>query len=151
MTAQMHDINLLGTHFDLLLGESDVQPLIPPVIADLRVRNIAVESDGALIIDVTSPGEAKPMPPLLLAKSDGAALYATTDLATIVARKREYNPSRIFYVVDQRQALHFEQVFRAARKGGLADGVELVHVAFGTVNGPDGKPTVNLTKPVTAA
>jgi arginyl-tRNA synthetase len=140
MTAQMHDINLLGAHFDLLLGESDVQPLIPPVIADLRVRNIAVESDGALIIDVTSPGEAKPMPPLLLAKSDGAALYATTDLATIVARKREYNPSRIFYVVDQRQALHFEQVFRAARKGGLADGVELVHVGFGTVNGPDGKP-----------
>ena len=67
MTAQMHDINLLGAHFDLLLGESDVQPLIPPVIADLRVRNIAVESDGALIIDVTSPGEAKPMPPLLLA------------------------------------------------------------------------------------
>jgi arginyl-tRNA synthetase len=146
LTAQMHDINLLGAHFDLLLGESDVQPLIPPVIADLRVRNIAVESDGALIIDVTSPGEAKPMPPLLLAKSDGAALYATTDLATIVARKREYNPSRIFYVVDQRQALHFEQVFRAARKGGLADGVELVHVGFGTVNGPDGKPQGNRVK-----
>ncbi len=80
------------------------------------------------------------MPPLLLVKSDGAALYATTDLATIVARRRDQDPARILYVVDQRQALHFEQVFRAARKAGLAGDIELVHVGFGTVNGPDGKP-----------
>jgi arginyl-tRNA synthetase len=140
LAAQQRDIELLGAHFDLLLGESDVQPLIPPMIADLRARGIAAESEGALIIEVAGPDEAKPMPPLLLAKSDGAALYATTDLATIVARKREQDPARILYVVDQRQALHFEQVFRAARRAGFADGIELAHVGFGTVNGPDGKP-----------
>jgi arginyl-tRNA synthetase len=140
LAAQLRDVALLGAHFDLLLGESDVQPLIPPMIADLRARGIAVESEGALIIEVAAPDEARPMPPLLLAKSDGAALYATTDLATILARKREYHPARILYVVDQRQALHFEQVFRAARRSGLADGIDLVHVGFGTVNGPDGKP-----------
>lgn len=140
LTAQQRDIDLLGAHFDLLLGESDVQALIPPMIADLRARGVAVESEGALVIEVAGPDEAKPMPPLLLAKSDGAALYATTDLATIVARRRDQDPSRILYVVDQRQALHFEQVFRAARKGGLAGAIELVHVGFGTVNGPDGKP-----------
>ena len=140
LAAQQQDIDLLGAHFDLLLGESDVQPLIAPMIADLRERGIAVPSEGALIIDVSSPDDAKPMTPLLLAKSDGAALYATTDLATIVARKQDQDPARILYVVDQRQALHFEQVFRAARRSGLADGIELVHVGFGTVNGPDGKP-----------
>ena len=145
LTAQKRDIALLGAHFDLLLGESDVQPLIAPMIADLRARGIAVESEGALIIDVSEPDEAKPqpgklMPPLLVAKSDGAALYATTDLATIVARRRDQDPARILYVVDQRQALHFEQVFRAARRSGLAGDIELVHVGFGTVNGSDGRP-----------
>ena len=140
LAAQRHDIDLLGAHFDLLLGESDVEPLIAPMIADLRARGIATESEGALIIEVADQGDAKPMPPLLLVKSDGAALYATTDLATIVARKRHQDPARILYVVDQRQALHFEQVFRAARKAGLAPGIELVHVGFGTVNGADGKP-----------
>ena len=140
LTAQRQDIDLLNAHFDLFLGESDVQPLIPPMIADMQARGVAVESDGALIVEVADPSDAKPMPPLLLAKSDGAALYATTDLATIVARKRDQNPDRIFYVVDQRQALHFEQVFRAARKADLAPGVDMVHVGFGTVNGVDGKP-----------
>ncbi len=140
LAAQQRDIELLGAHFDLLLGESDVQALIPPMIADLRARGIAVESDGALVVEVAEPDEARPMPPLLLAKSDGAALYATTDLATIVARRRDQDPARILYVVDQRQALHFEQVFRAARKGGIAGDIELVHVGFGTVNGADGKP-----------
>jgi len=110
------------------------------MIADMQARGVAVESDGALIVEVADPSDAKPMPPLLLAKSDGAALYATTDLATIVARKRDQNPDRILYVVDQRQALHFEQVFRAARKADLAPGVDMVHVGFGTVNGVDGKP-----------
>ena len=140
LTAQRQDIDLLNAHFDLFLGESDVQPLIPPMIADMQARGVAVESDGALIVEVADPSDAKPMPPLLLAKSDGAALYATTDLATIVARKRDQNPDRILYVVDQRQALHFEQVFRAARKADLAPGVDMVHVGFGTVNGVDGKP-----------
>ncbi len=140
LEAQTRDFALLDAHFDLLLGESDVQPLIPGMIADLRERGIAVESDGALIIEVATPEEAKPMPPLLLAKSDGAALYATTDVATLLSRKREYDPARIIYVVDQRQALHFEQVFRAARRAGYADGIELIHAGYGTVNGPDGKP-----------
>jgi arginyl-tRNA synthetase len=130
----------LGTHFDLFLGESDVQPLIPAMIADMEAKGVAVESDGALIIEVAAPGETKPMPPLLLQKSDGAALYATTDLATIVARVRDNNPKRIVYVVDQRQELHFRQVFRAAEKAGIAPGVELIHAGFGTVNGADGKP-----------
>ena len=140
LEAQTRDFALLDAHFDLLLGESDVQPLIPDMIADLRARGLAVESEGALIVEVASPEEAKPMPPLLLAKSDGAALYATTDLATLLSRKREYDPARIIYVVDQRQALHFEQVFRAARRAGYVDGIELIHAGYGTVNGPNGKP-----------
>ncbi len=140
LAAQQRDVARLGAHFDLLLGESDVQALIPQMIADLHGRGIATESEGALIIEVADPDEARPMPPLLLVKSDGAALYATTDLATIVARRRDQDPARILYVVDQRQALHFEQVFRAARKAGVAGDIELVHVGFGTVNGPDGKP-----------
>ncbi|PRH88437.1 arginine--tRNA ligase [Labrys okinawensis] len=140
LTAQRLDIDLLDTHFDLFLGESDVQPLIPGMIADMRAKGVAVESDGALIVDVATPGDNKPMPPLLLQKKDGAALYATTDLATIVARVRDQDPKRIVYVVDQRQELHFRQVFKAAERGDLAPGVELIHAGFGTVNGADGKP-----------
>ncbi|WP_428377679.1 arginine--tRNA ligase [Lichenicoccus sp.] len=140
LDAQMRDFALLDAHFDLLLGESDVQKLIPDMIADLRARGIATLSEGALIVEVATAEEFRPMPPLLLAKSDGAALYATTDLATLLSRKREYDPARIIYVVDQRQALHFEQVFRAARRAGYVGGIELVHAGYGTVNGPDGKP-----------
>ena len=140
LAAQQRDIVLLGAHFDLLLGESDVQDLIAPMVAELRARGVAEPSEGALVITVAAPDDAKPMPPLLLEKSDGAALYATTDLATILARTRPRQADRILYVVDQRQALHFEQLFRAVRKAGFADGVELVHVGFGTVNGLDGKP-----------
>ena len=140
LEAQRRDFDALGVHFDLLLGESDVQPLIPGMIADLRARGVAVESEGALVVEVAHDQDAQPMPPLLLAKSDGAALYATTDLATILERTRTQSPARIIYVVDQRQALHFEQVFRAARRAGFASGVELLHAGFGTVNGADGKP-----------
>lgn len=140
LQAQRRDFDALGAHFDLLLGESDVQPLIAAMVADLRARGIAVESAGALVVEVAQEDDAQPMPPLLLAKQDGAALYATTDLATILDRVRRHAPARIVYVVDQRQALHFEQVFRAARRAGYAPGVELVHAGFGTVNGPDGKP-----------
>jgi arginyl-tRNA synthetase len=140
LRSQKRDIERLDAHFDLFLGESDVQALIPPMIEELRAKGIATESEGALIIEVAEEADAKPMPPLLLAKRDGAALYATTDLATILQRRNEYGPARILYVVDQRQSLHFEQVFRAARRAGYAEGIDLVHVGFGTVNGPDGKP-----------
>lgn len=140
LDAQKRDFDVLDAHFDLMLGESDVQSLIPDMVADLRNRSIAVESDGALVIDVAEAGDASPLPPLILAKSDGAALYATTDLATILDRARDPKLAKIVYVVDQRQALHFEQVFRAARRAGFANGIELIHAGFGTVNGADGKP-----------
>jgi arginyl-tRNA synthetase len=140
LSSQCADFAILGAHFDLLDGESDAQPLIRPMLDSLRACGMAVESDGALVVHVSEPGDRKEMPPLLLAKSDGAALYATTDLATLMDRVQRLEAERIVYVVDQRQALHFEQVFRAARKTGLAGGAVLEHVGFGTVNGPDGKP-----------
>lgn len=140
LDAQRRDFALLDAHFDELNGESLVQPLIPPMIEDLLTRDIATRSEGALVVEVAEAGDDAPVPPLLLAKSDGAALYATTDLATILDRQRRLSPQRIVYVVDQRQSLHFEQVFRAARRAGYAEGVALVHVGFGTVNGRDGKP-----------
>ncbi|MDF3982627.1 arginine--tRNA ligase [Luteibacter sp. PPL554] len=140
LQAQAVDFASLDAHFDELNGESRVQPLIPGMIADLRARGIAQDSDGALVIEVAQEGDDAPVPPLLLEKSDGAALYATTDLATLLDRRDRLHPSRVVYVVDQRQALHFRQVFRAAKRAGFADGMDLVHVGFGTVNGRDGKP-----------
>jgi arginyl-tRNA synthetase len=131
----------LGVEFDLWNGEASVDPLIPPMIEDLKARGIAVESEGALVIPVTEPGDNKrEMPPLILLKSDGAALYGTTDLATIIDRVRHFDPDLMLYVVDQRQHGHFEQVFRGARKAKLAGKAELEHAGFGTMNGPDGKP-----------
>jgi arginyl-tRNA synthetase len=130
----------LGVQFDLWKGEADVDPLVGPMIADLKARGLAVMSDGALVIPVAEPDDRKEMPPLILLKSDGAVLYGTTDLATIVDRVREQNPDLILYVVDQRQHGHFEQVFRAARKAGLNGKAALEHAGFGTMNGPDGKP-----------
>jgi arginyl-tRNA synthetase len=130
----------LGVEFDLWNGEACVDPLIPPMVADLKARGFAVESEGALVIQVSEPSDKKDMPPLILLKSDGAALYGTTDLATIVDRVTALDPDFILYVVDQRQHGHFEQVFRAARKTGLAGKAELEHAGFGTMNGPDGKP-----------
>ncbi|WP_182655517.1 arginine--tRNA ligase [Stenotrophomonas lacuserhaii] len=138
--SQQKDFAALDTHFDLLLGESDVEPVIGPMLDDLRRRGLCVESDGALVVDVAEIGDTQPMPPLLLAKSDGAALYATTDLATILTRVREHAPDRLVYVVDQRQSLHFEQVFRAAALAGYCERGRLIHAGFGTVNGVDGKP-----------
>jgi arginyl-tRNA synthetase len=141
LSAQRKDFDELGAHFDLFDGESDADPLIAPMIADLRARGLAVESEGALVIHVAEPSSNQPTPPLLLAKGDGAALYATTDLATIRERVSRLGAQRILYVVDQRQQLHFEQVFKASRLAGYAgDGVKLEHVGFGTVNGKDGKP-----------
>ena len=131
----------LDVHFDVWLGESDAQKDIPPMLEAMKARAIVTESEGALVVDVQQPTDTKEVPPCILVKSDGATLYATTDLATLVQRMRDYQPDKVLYLTDKRQALHFEQVFRAARKGGLVpDQVELQHVGFGTMNGKDGKP-----------
>jgi len=132
---------LLGVYFDLWKGEADVHQYIAPMVEDLKTRGWAVESDGAWVFPVAQNDDKKEVPPLILYKRDGAVMYGTTDMATLVERMREYNPAKVVYVVDQRQSLHFEQVFRAARKGGIVpDGVELTHAGFGTMNGVDGKP-----------
>jgi arginyl-tRNA synthetase len=139
IAAQKRDFHDLGAHFDVFGGESDSAPLIDGMISDLVARGVADESAGAIVVAVAEPNDTKPMPPLLLAKADGSALYATTDLATLADRVARLRADRIVYVVDQRQALHFEQVFRAARKAGLAQACKLEHVGFGTVNGKDGR------------
>ncbi len=130
----------LGIHFDLWKGESDADALIPSMIERLKDEGLAYEDEGALIVPVAEEGDQKEVPPLILQKSDGAVLYGTTDLATIVDRVKTYDPDLILYVVDQRQHGHFEQVFRAARRAGFAPRARLEHVGYGTVNGPDGKP-----------
>jgi len=130
----------LGANFDLWKGEADVDALIPPMIEELKTRGLAQESEGAIIFPVGEPDDKKEIPPLMLRKSDGAVLYGTTDLATIIDRVRGHDPDLILYVVDQRQHVHFEQVFRAARKAHLNGKAVLEHAGFGTVNGPDGKP-----------
>jgi len=131
----------LKIEFDLWLGESDTRDIIPGLIKDLQAAKHAVESEGALVVEVAKDGEDNPMPPLLLTKSDGAVLYGTTDLATISQRTRDYDPHLILYVVDRRQHVHFDQVFRAARKTGIArDHLKLEHIGFGTMNGKEGKP-----------
>ena len=131
----------LDVHFEKWLGESDADPFIPPMVADLKQRGIAVQSEGAWVIPVAEEGDKKEVPPCILVKSDGSAIYATTDLATLVQRTRDWNPDKVLYVTDKRQNLHFEQVFRAARKAGIVGPeTELEHVGFGTMNGKDGKP-----------
>jgi arginyl-tRNA synthetase len=131
----------LDVHFELWYGESSVHDRIAPMIERIRATGVIVESDGALIIDVAEPGDTKEIPPLLLVKRDGGYLYGTTDLATIEERVDDLGAGSLVYVVDARQSLHFEQVFRAARKAGIAPpGVTMEHDPFGTVNGPDGKP-----------
>ena len=131
----------LEVDFDVWYGESDAQPYIGPMLADLKARGLARESDGALVMDVAREDDAKEMPPCILMKSDGATLYATTDLATLVQRERDFHPDEVLYVVDKRQSLHFEQVFRAARKAGIVrPETDLTFLGFGTMNGRDGKP-----------
>ena len=131
----------LDVHFEKWLGESDADPYIPAMVADMKERGIAVASEGAWVIPVTEPGDKKEMPPCILVKSDGSSIYATTDLATMVQRMQDWNPAKMLYVTDKRQNLHFEQVFRAARKAGIVKPeTELEHVGFGTMNGKDGKP-----------
>ena len=131
----------LDVHFEKWLGESDADPYIPLMVEDLKARGIAVQSEGAWVIPVAEEGDKKEVPPMILIKSDGSAIYATTDLATLVQRTRDWNPDKILYVTDKRQNLHFEQVFRAARKSGIVGAnTELEHVGHGTMNGKDGKP-----------
>ena len=131
----------LNVSFDLWKGESDAQPFIPDMVEDLKSRGIAHESQGALVVDVTEDTDKKEIPPCIIQKSDGAALYATSDLATIIDRKQSLNPKRYVYVADKRQELHFTQVFRTAKKAGYADAdTRLEFLGFGTMNGKDGKP-----------
>ena len=131
----------LDVHFEKWLGESDADPYIPAMVEDMKNRGIAVPSEGAWVIPVAQEGDKKEMPPCILVKSDGSAIYATTDLATLVQRMQDWNPEKVLYVTDKRQNLHFEQVFRAARKAGIVKPeTQLEHVGFGTMNGKDGKP-----------
>ncbi len=134
------EFNALGVQFDWWKGESDVDKLVAPMVQDLVKRGLAVESEGALVVQIGETGDKKELPPLIVQKSDGAALYETTDLATIIDRIKTANPDLILYVVGQPQHDHFEKVFRGARKTGLSGHAVLEHVGFGTVNGPDGKP-----------
>lgn len=130
----------LQVDFDLWYGESDAEPYVEPLLARLRERNLLRESEGALVVDVEE-GDKAPMPPVIVKKSDSSSIYATTDLATILQRERDFAPAEIWYVVDKRQSLHFTQVFRCAKKAGLVPpSARLEHLGFGTMNGSDGKP-----------
>ncbi len=130
----------LGVAFDLWKGEADADPRIAAMADGFRARGIVETDEGAEIVRVARDDDKKDVPPLILFKSDGSVLYGTTDLATIVDRVETLSPDRIIYVVDQRQALHFEQVFRAADRAALFAADRLEHLGFGTMNGPDGKP-----------
>lgn len=131
----------LNVEFDLWKGESDVHDLIPEMVAYMKEGGYAYISEGALVVDVKEETDTKEMPPCMILKSDGASLYNTTDLATIMERMRLYHPDKIIYLTDKRQDLYFEQVFRCARKTKLVEpGTELKWIGFGTVNGKDGKP-----------
>jgi arginyl-tRNA synthetase len=139
--SQERDFAALGVSFDLWYGESTVNDRVEPMIRRLVRSGAAERSEGALIIRVDQPDDTREIPPLILEKSEGGYLYSTTDLATIEMRAEELKADLVLYVVDARQALHFEQLFRAARKTGIAPpSMALEHVPFGTINGPDGKP-----------
>ncbi|MBU1346420.1 MAG: arginine--tRNA ligase [Alphaproteobacteria bacterium] len=139
-TALEREFSALGVTFDLWNGESDADPLIPAMVEDIKARGLAEFDQGAWIIRVAEEGEKRELPPLLLISSEGSAMYGTTDLATILQRRRDQDFDLILYCVDQRQADHFEQVFRAACKVGYATPGQLEHAANGTMNGADGKP-----------
>ncbi len=131
----------LHVEFDLWKGESDAQPYIPGMIDDLIRKGLAHESQGALVVDIAEETDSKELPPCIIRKSDGASLYATSDLATIVEREQDFHPDQYIYVVDKRQDLHFTQVFRVAKKAGIVKpDCRMDFVGFGTMNGKDGKP-----------
>ena len=151
--ALKRDYAALGVEFDLWNGESDADPYVEPMIADLDAKGLLVDDQGARVVHVARPGETRKKklddgsvievpspPPLLAVSSEGSAMYGTTDVATIVQRQKEFGPDISLYIVDQRQAEHFEQVFRTAYLAGYAKEGQLEHAANGTVNGPDGKP-----------
>ncbi|MBL0949039.1 arginine--tRNA ligase [Brevundimonas sp.] len=152
-SALEREFGALGVTFDLWNGESDADPLMAGMILDLEKKGLLVEDAGARVVHVAGPGETRKKklddgsvievpspPPLLVVSSEGSAMYGTTDLATILDRRNRIDPELVLYVVDERQAEHFEQVFRAARLAGYASEGELEHLGFGTMNGPDGKP-----------
>ena len=131
----------LNVSFDLWKKESDAQPYIPDMVEMMKEKGFAYEDQGALVVDVKEETDTKEIPPCMLLKSDGASLYTTTDLATIVERMKLFQPDEILYVVDKRQELHFIQVFRCARRTGLVkEDTRLSFLGFGTMNGKDGKP-----------
>ncbi len=131
----------LHVTFDVWKGESDAQPYIPDMIQRMKDQGLLHESQGALVVDVQEESDTKEIPPCIVQKSDGASLYATTDLATLVEREKLYHPDEVLYVVDKRQSLHFTQVFRTARKAGIIrPETQLTFLGFGTMNGKDGKP-----------
>ena len=131
----------LDVHYEKWLGESDADPYIPAMVEELKAKGHAVMSEGAWVIPVAEETDKKEVPPMILIKSDGSAIYATTDLATMVQRMQDWNPDKMLYVTDKRQNLHFEQVFRAAKKSGIVHAdTGLEHVGHGTMNGKDGKP-----------
>lgn len=131
----------LSVDFDYWYGESDADDYIPKLLKILEDKGLMYESDGAMIVDVAKETDKAPMPPVLIKKTDGSVLYDTTDLATIIQREEDFKPSDIWYVVDKRQALHFEQCFRCSKLAGLvSENTSLEHLGFGTMNGSDGKP-----------
>jgi len=131
----------LNVSFDLWKGESDAQEYIADMVQGMKDKGLAYESEGALVVDVKEDTDKKEVPPCMILKSDGASLYTTTDLATLVWRVNDYNPDRVIYVVDNRQEMHFVQVFRCAKKAGIVkEDTSLEFLGFGTMNGLDGKP-----------
>ncbi len=131
----------LNVEFDLWKGESDAQPYIPEMVERLKKEGYAYESNGALVVDVKEDSDTKEVPPCMILKSDGASLYTTTDLATLVERRKLFDPDEVIYVVDKRQEMHFIQVFRCAKKTSIVKPeTELKFLGFGTMNGKDGKP-----------
>lgn len=131
----------LDVSFELWKGEADADPYIMPMVKRLKDEGYTYESEGALVVDVKEETDKKEMPPCMILKSDGAALYTTTDLATLVQRMEDYSPDEVIYVVDKRQELHFDQVFRCAKKTGIVPAdCKLKFIGFGTMNGKDGKP-----------
>lgn len=131
----------LNVTFDLWKGESDAESYIPDLIQNLIDQGLAYESQGALVVDIAEEGDKKELPPCIVRKSDGAALYATSDLGTIVQREQDYQPDEYIYVADKRQELHFTQVFRVAKKAQIVgENTKMEYLGFGTMNGKDGKP-----------
>jgi arginyl-tRNA synthetase len=134
------EFEALGVEFDLWKGESDADPLIPEMIAELRAKGLLVPDQGAEVIRVARNADKRELPPLIVISSEGSSMYGTTDLATVLDRRRSFDPQLMIYCVDQRQADHFEQVFRAAYLAGYAEDGSLEHIGFGTMNGTDGRP-----------